>query len=1231
MRKIKIILFSLLGMTTIIAAIPAFILSTYNNQDYQQLLIKTVDKLSSYTLSITGPFALNRSFTPALSASGIVLRSKTDDSYVHIDNFRIQITLAPLLNNTLLINDLLLENMQVEIQTSDEAGDFVKWPDYLPTPIIEHAVLTNIQLIFDNADQAQTLDSLMITAKDRHSPLELYGTGQVKGHVFDIKGQFGSLADIFAQDKRYPVNLTVTGKHAQLSINGTIADPDQGKGIDLSGNLNISEIADLFTATPVNGRLQGSFHVIGSFAKPVLAELQIVLADEQSIHLHVTSTVGNELTRELTDLHFSGFIQSAEVLKWILPESSPVFNDFNFEADLSQGSNEYFLKNVIAKLSSDQGLKLFLTGSSKIVEDIQPFRFVDFQITLNSKNTAMVKKYLGNILPEMGPVQGTARITTQGKDFMLSNIDLLAGVDQKTQLTAKGQVGPLSLDPKRDNCEITLDLALQAVHSSELASLLDIEHPEIGPVAIDAHLQGTTDEMKLENITLKAGDANVLSLQANGWMSWDKLDTAHPQQTTDIFVQANSPSFHDAYLLYGIHLPDLGIADASMRIHGKGMVLTGSDLTINIGTENSLLFSMQGKVAQIFIAVPFHKGIELAGTVTGKSTHSLSVLLKNREIPDFGSVTGKFIIKGDTKTLRIPQLALAVGRKNQLMLHASGQIAEIPLQRKAPPRGVNIALAVSAPSSADLSPLVGDKIPDLGRLSIKGQITDHNGILAIEELILTAGNPKQPTISISGTINDVLSNNDLNMEILFDEKTLVKLFDLPTPPKELGGLTGSALLSNADGSFGIEEFKLKSKNSELIDVKINGRIDDIVKVDQISFNADIDIKNPALFGKLFAVDLSGFSPISATGIFQGSKTKASYKGNSNVGKTQFSSNLVLSFIDGKPKISGKISSPNLFLTDFGIVPEAPAPKTPSFKSLRKGRHAKTVNAPLFSHAPIPLQALHKADLNLQLRINKLTGTDYNLDKIKIDLSLVNGKLKIMPANFVFSGGHILMKAGLDAKVKPEWSLNILTDDVQIGEILGQKYRPPPIEGNLDLAVDINGSGASAHEIAASLNGEISYTLEKGKISKRIVDLIFLNPLGWLFSYGITDNEILISCGLANYQIKQGIIRSKVFLIDGPKLMIKGKEEINLARETINALYNLEKKKFFINTHVPIQVRGNLAAPIVEQAHIPSVLSKADRYIFAPAAAIPEEVLGALLDVFDYNKDARRPCSAYLKH
>ncbi len=1220
-----------MGIIAVFITFLAYTLHNYTHQDYQRLLIKSVDSFSDYTLTLSSDFKFERSFAPVLSVSGIELQSKTGKNYASIDKFRIQISLASLLDNTLLINDLLLENMRVAIFASDTPKSSSNLLSYLPIPIIEHAVLSKIQVRYENADPFLTIESLVIAAKDQLAPLEIHGNGKARGRAFAINGEFGPLADMFTDNKAYPVDLFINWEHMQLTLKGLLRDPEHENNLDLMAKIDSANIATLSTAIPIKGHFQGDFHLTGTVDKPKLADLKANLTDGQLMNLQISGSIANLFTQEHTNLNFSGFIDDNDILAKLLPDSELAFNHFDLAGDISKESKDYRLDNMTAHLSSEQGLNVTLMGNSDIIQDSQPLRHLDIHVKLDSQNTALVSPYLGNILPEIGAVKGSARITSKNEDFVLSDIELLAGVNQSIQLRAKGGVGQLAIGTHKDISLITLDLALHAEQSSKLAALFASTHPEIGPVTVTAQLNGSTHTLQLDDIQLRAGIQDTLSILADGKIRWEKLQTAQPQQTVDLDLQVKSPSMQNALRLYGESFPDLGPIESSMRVRGNGSTLTGTDLVARIGTAESLLLTLDGSIAHISVSRFFHQGIELSGTLTGKSTQYLSPLLAQQKISDIGPFNGKFLIKGDSNHLQLPQFSFAAGHANKLMLNAAGQIQNIPLRKPALPQGVQIELTATAPDSAGLSALTASDIPNFGAWSIEGLLTNHNDDFVIEDLVLNAGNPKQPDFSIHGTVDHLLSANGMQMHILFDEKVFLKLLNLRVP-SELSGLKGSLLLANKSGSFDIKNLKIESEKSELIDIKVNGVINNVTKTHDMSLNADMHIRNPALFGKLFAIDLSAINSFSASGNISGNKNKITFSGNSFVGKTKLMPNLSLSFMNGKPKVSGEITSPNLFLKDFGVMSQVLAKKPSS-----SVQQVKSVKTKLFTDKTIALQRLNQVDLDLQFRIYKISGIDYAIDKVNIDLLVENGNLKAHPVNFIFSGGKVSINTGISVEENPLWQLEVRGESIQLGKLFAEQG-VTPLSGKLNFIADLEAVGKSAHEIVSNMNGEIGLTLENGEVERRKMELVFLNPLGWLFSYGFDNNEIEISCGLAQYQIKQGIIKSQIFIIDGPKLLTTGKSEINLPEETVNSRYHLQKKNIFNNTLMPsfldndvaIKIVGNLLNPSIEEVPLTSASAAADRYVFAPVVVIPREILGSVFDIIDTEKATQSPCSAYLK-
>jgi hypothetical protein len=105
----------------------------------------------------------------------------------------------------------------------------------------------------------------------------------------------------------------------------------------------------------------------------------------------------------------------------------------------------------------------------------------------------------------------------------------------------------------------------------------------------------------------------------------------------------------------------------------------------------------------------------------------------------------------------------------------------------------------------------------------------------------------------------------------------------------------------------------------------------------------------------------------------------------------------------------------------------------------------------------------------------------------------------------------------------------------------------------------------------------------------------------------------------------------MLFIDGPKLTARGKGTINLNKETIDALINMEQKKLFFNNHIPIQLSGSLLDPDVKVVSLTHQILKAGGYIFAPTVTIPIEVLGALWGIVDNEKQEGGTCHQQIVH
>lgn len=515
-------------------------------------------------------------------------------------------------------------------------------------------------------------------------------------------------------------------------------------------------------------------------------------------------------------------------------------------------------------------------------------------------------------------------------------------------------------------------------------------------------------------------------------------------------------------------------------------------------------------------------------------------------------------------------------------------------------------------------------LPVLSASVIKLQSKTDNSHISIDRF--------RVQISLNHVLKNTLLIKDLLVEGLYAEiqgnespQDTHKLFSaMPIPIIE------HALIKN------VRLINLKKKQTYILDKLLVNENDEqdqleilaLGKSGQHNFNAAgfITLTNEAN-------EVNNISHNAIVEFLSDNHTQAKFKGHAMLGNSTISFEFLLSIKHGKLEITGELNSVKLLLSDFDfIMAQDIAKSSPNRKSSKPGKES------LFSHKPLSLQILHAVDLNLHIKLQQIRYKSYTLRNLTTNLMLNKGKLIARPISFNFAGEKVIIMAEVSANGKPEWALQVRVNDIQIRELLGQSKSSTAATGKLGINVNLKGKGASEHAIASSLNGNVSIVLENETITREELEIVFLNPLGWVFSQGISENKIQISCGLVNYKIRQGIAKSKVLLVDGPKILIKGNQEINLGSETINSFYNLKKKNIFENsmipsffdTSVPVKVSGNLVDPLVEQAPLDSIESKAGRYIFAPATTIPRELLGTVFDMIETEKKLESPCAEFLE-
>src|SRR5690606_38460972 len=112
--------------------------------------------------------------------------------------------------------------------------------------------------------------------------------------------------------------------------------------------------------------------------------------------------------------------------------------------------------------------------------------------------------------------------------------------------------------------------------------------------------------------------------------------------------------------------------------------------------------------------------------------------------------------------------------------------------------------------------------------------------------------------------------------------------------------------------------------------------------------------------------------------------------------------------------------------------------------------------------------------------------------------------------------------------------------VRLEQFKPKSSKDPPLEGTLLGRAVLRGVGDSPHEIVSSSNGSVVLVVPRGEVREAFAELTGINVargLGLLL--GDETEKTGIRCGLADFQINDGIVRSQNIVFDTDDVLITG--------------------------------------------------------------------------------------------
>ncbi len=1189
----KIALWSFLALLLVCIAGGIF-LATAGDDFYRWALRRAIEDRIDREVGVEGSFSFTFGLEPTVVVTDVWIENAPwaeAEKMARAQRIEVQIALEPLLSGIFLLPRLVVEGLDVDLETSAEGMD--NWDiepgaatDKAGTdrgdvsyPLIEFLSLKDISVA--HRDRRSGRDTALRLAYLYDRPLaegegfESTGEGSLNGRPFRLNGRFAPVAQALAAEEPYPMEMTLEAAGLVADLAGTVENLPAGTGLDLELKVRSPAIGEVLRGFQVETTLAG----IGELSAVLRGDLRALAAEEVTLdlversgqELHAEGRIADLTNGAGLDLRFSAQAdpEALGLREDLPPELAEVLDEFARFGLSGRITGEFVapaMTDLGARLEHASGATLALEGQADLDFSGAGAVLAGFQADteLSLPNRDLLERVFGAELPDLGAIEATAEFAWSGDGITLRAARAKALDD--LLIEAEGRIGRLSRGDFVFRPDPQIDFSASVPGSRPLVDLAERIAVQIEP----------------------AGDAEESASNLPGWVA---------------------------------ELPDLGPVTAALRLSREDVAYRFDTFNLTLGAEDRPQVEFAGVLGVLRPELGARlDDMDLAVTFAFPSSQDFSAMLPT-DLPELKQIRGRFDLSGTTETASIKAAQIVAEGPNGLVASAAGQVAELSLKPEFAIDALSFDLDVRWPDTMGIRKILDLELdlPALGPIRAQATLNDRDETFALTEIEATAGSPDQPNVSLTGEIGDLLDFDLVALTGRFDLATALVLdLERAAEGAGLGRLRGRFDLSDADGSLGLEALRGEVRETQLLSLSVAGVFDDLARRDELRVRASLNVPNVSKLGREFDMELGSTSSLVFSGEVSVNEDRLAASGAARLGETDLEGRLAGDLKGERPTFRGDIFSPKLRVADLTSLAKPEAPKPEPAQSVEESDDTW-----VFGEAPIPFAALQEFDLDLDLLIRDIQGIRLEIDQAEAKLKLVDGVLRVDPLNFAFVGGRVDSTVLADTgKAAPEVFVELTADDVDLGDLLLQTEASVPLDGEMDLSVDLRATGHSPRALASSLEGELDLALSRGRIRSGLFGLTAINPLRWMFSRSARKGYSEFNCFIMRFDVKQGVADSQVLFIDTPNIRAVGEGRIDLQREELDiAIRPRGKSRRLINMSTPFAIRGPLTDPSVVVSTTGATARTAGEVL-----ASPLNLLGSLLPfVSDRGSDSENPC------
>ncbi len=1235
-----------------------------------QVLASTVDR----PVHLDGAISLSLGGEVALTVTDVWIENAPwakRAAMARLARAEARIALSPLLKGIVRIPRLAIDGMTVDLERTedgvgnwmiaepveegdpslgtaeqtpdDEAGSPARSDAFVP--ILESVSLRNVAVTYQGgpheAGIAVVIDAFALD-KSADDQLQARGSGRINQHSLELEGYFGSVKAALAAAAPYPMNLTVTVADVVAAIIGTARDLPRAEGFDFRLTADVASIqkalAILDIDLPVDGAARAEARLQGDLPALAVDDLSIEVTEPAGDRLLVEGRVDDLLAGEGLDVRVSAVL-GPHPFGWVPVSADDEFTvlrgveQVELGGRISGAIDRPAFEDLRADLVHASGATLSARGRMELAlaDDSAILTALDATAALAAPDGSLLREVAGDRLGALGPLSATSKLALADGRMRIEMSEIEAPAFAEARLTATGEIGRLTEDGGGIVFAPRLDIDASLAALSPVYALLGgaVDFAPQPTAGNDGRgLPAPSGAMLIRTIQQGLHDAGIDPGPRDGLIGPRTRRAIRTYQarhgldvdgrvTSDLLRQIEGHGGHAG------PIPDPGPVTASARLSTDGDMYRLDDLRLRVG-ERDVWIEVEGTVGSIRPADDFvPEEIALAVRLASPSGPQLAGSYWPDWL-DLHDIRARFDLLGSADALSLTNADVTANGLDGLRWRAVGGIGTIALHPAFAMDAMDFALAARSPTTAAFIRLFGIELPELGPVRGRATVRSQGGRFTLGGIDVAAGPSASPVVRVDGGIGDLAALEQIRLDGSFDvaTATLLELDDLPSGQSALGIARGRFRLSDTNGSFGIDALTATVRNTSLFDLSARGVFDDIEAKDGLHFETALSVPNMSDLATAIGFDVGRVGGFTFDGMLSGSDARYQAKGTFRLGETLFSGTLVGSNSGARPAIEARLFSPVVYLADLGLGSSA---ETSEDSDEQDTDDALATDAWLFDEDPIAFDVLEKIDLDLEIEVDQVEGLNFAIDRVEAKVDVTDGSLSVDPVSLGFAEGRLETRLFANGRVvPPQVRLDLLADDLDLGDFLAQVETDVPLDGMVDLLAHLEAAGESPRALARTLAGDIDLALAGGHLRTSLLDLTVTNPLRWLFSRSRRRGYSALNCLIARFDVWDGIANSVTLLLDTSTIRVDGAGAINFADESLALDFRPRaKERRLIAMATPFGVAGPLSNPRLELNTRRAIMRTLGK-----TAVSPVNLLGSLLPFV--NDRGRDPDNACLK-